>query len=90
MTSSYSRTHVNVLLEIQVYPVDRAYQWNVCKGTHDPIGTHTGATLMLAAAGNTCQFYTTTLLSGVVGSLICYYIPLFCIKWLYFISTNSR
>jgi hypothetical protein len=47
----------NVLLDSQVHPVDRAYQWNVAKGTSSTIGTRTGTALSLAAAGNTSQYY---------------------------------
>ena len=56
----------NVLLDSQVHPVDRAYQWNVAKGTSGTVGTRTGTALSLAAAGNTSQYYTTTLLSGYI------------------------
>ena len=66
-----------MLLDSQVHPVDRAYRWNVAKGTNGAVGTHSGTALSLAAAGNTSQYYTTTLLSGVVGSLSRCYIPLF-------------
>ena len=70
----------NLLLDSQVHPVDRAYQWNILKGTSGTVGTRTGSSLALAAAGNTSQYYTTTLLSGVVGSLSRCYIPLFALN----------
>ena len=68
------------MLDSQVHPVDRAYQWNILKGTSGTVGTRTGTGLALAAAGNTSQYYTTTLLSGVVGSLSRCYIPLFALN----------
>ena len=67
----------NMLLDSQVHPVDRAYQWNVCKGTNATVGTRTSTANTLGAAGNTSRYYTTTLLSGVVGSLSRCYIPNF-------------
>ena len=69
-----------MLLDSQAHPVDRAYQWNMCKATNGTVGTTTGQTLTLAAAGNTSQYYTTTLGSSVVGSLSRCYIPLFALN----------
>ena len=70
----------NELLNSQVHSVDRAYQWNVAKATSSTVGTRTDTALTLSTAGNTRQYYTTTLLSGVVGSLSRCYIPLFALN----------
>ena len=69
----------HVLLDAQVSPVDRFYQWSVCKQTHGTVGTRTGAFITSAAGASKRVHYTTTLLSGVVCSLSRCYIPLFCI-----------
>ena len=50
------------------------------KGTNATIGTRTGATLALGAAGSVSKYCTTTLLSGVLGSLSQGYIPLFALN----------
>ena len=50
------------------------------KGITGPVGTRTGATLALGAAGSVSQYYTTTLLCGVVGSLSRCYIPIFALN----------
>ena len=60
--------------------MDRAYQWSVLKGTYSTVGTKTGQNTAVAQAGSTSNYYTTTLLSGVVGSLSRCYIPLFALN----------
>ena len=69
-----------MLMNCQVSPVDRAYQWSVLKGTSGTVGTKTGTATAVAQAGSTSTYYTTTLLSGVVGSLSRCYIPLFALN----------
>ena len=70
----------NMLMNCQVSPVDRAYQWSMLKGTSTTVGTKTGQQFAIAQAGSTSNYYTTTLLSGVVGSLSRCYIPLFALN----------
>ena len=43
-------------MDSQVHPVDRAYHWNVAKGTSSTVGMCTGTTLSIAAAGNISQY----------------------------------
>ena len=45
-------TLANLLLDGQVPPVDRAYQWSINKGTNDGLGDRTGEVKTLAAAGS--------------------------------------
>ena len=70
----------NMLMNSQVHPVDRAYQWSVLKGTSTNIGTKTGKQFATAQVSSTSSYYTTTLLSGIVGSLSRCYIPLFALN----------
>ena len=44
----------NVLLQCQVLPFDRAYQWSECKGTNVTADTRTGAPIMSAVAAGPC------------------------------------
>ena len=75
----------NMLLNCQVSPIDRAYQWSVLKGTRPNLCTETGQQFAIAQAGSTSYYYKITLLSGFVGSLSrCYRYPIICFKWLYF------
>ena len=67
-------------MNCQVDPVSRAYQWSMLKGTSTTVGTKTGQRFTVAQAGSTSNYYTTTLLSGVVGSLSHCYIPLFALN----------
>ena len=70
----------NVRVDSRVSPVDRAYQWSVCKATNGTVGTRTGTTITSAAAAPKSVYFTTTLLSGVVGSLSRCYIPLYALN----------
>ena len=70
----------NMLMNSQVSPVDMAYQWSMLKGTSTTVGTKTGKQFAIAQAGSTFNYYTTTLLSGVVGSLSRCCIPLFALN----------
>ena len=70
----------NVMLDCQVSPIDRAYQLSTTRGTNTTLGSRTGQTLTLGAAGSTGQFYSIPILSGVVGCLSRCYIPLFAMK----------
>ena len=70
----------NMLMNSQVDPVSRAYQWSALKGTSSTVGTKTGQQFAIAQAGSTSYYYTTTLLSGLVGSLSRCYIPLFALN----------
>ena len=81
----------SMLMNSQISPIDRAYQWSVLKGTHTTLGTKTGlstGTLNPNNATTVSNYYTTTLLSGVVGSLSLY--SVICIKWLYCFSFHIR
>ena len=53
----------------QVSSVDRAYQWSVLKGTRTTFGIETGQKFGIAQAGSTSYYYTSPLLSGIVGSI---------------------
>jgi hypothetical protein len=70
----------NMLMNSQVDPISRAYQWSVLKGTSSTVGTKTGQQFAIAQNSSTSYYYTTTLLSGVVGSLSRCYIPLFALN----------
>ena len=49
---------MSCLLDIQVSPVDRAYQLSVCKATNGTVGTRTGASMMSAAAASKSVYFT--------------------------------
>ena len=67
----------SLLLDTQVSAIDRAQCLSITKGCHATAGTMTGQTVTHGAANG--KYYTTTLLSGVVGSLARTYIPLFAL-----------
>ena len=64
----------NVIKQVNQWSV---YQWSVLKGTSSTLGAKTGQWFTIAHAGSTVYYYTTTLLSSVVGSLSQCYIQLF-------------
>ena len=73
-----------MLLNSQVNSYDRANQWSILKETNpaNPV-VFTGDTISTTAtgvAGYVGRYFSTTLLSGVVGSLSRCYIPLFALN----------
>ena len=60
-----------MFMNCQINLVPRAYQWSISKGYNTIVGTKIGIGRgNIAASGGTIStFYTTMLLSGVVGSL---------------------
>jgi len=73
-----------MLLNSQVNSYDRSNQWSILKGTNpaNPV-VFTGDTISTTGAGVAglgSRYFSTTLLSGVVGSLSRCYIPLFALN----------
>ena len=72
-----------MLMNSQISPIDKAYHWSILKKTNTTLGTKQGLSTGTMNPNNATvmpNYYTTTLLSGVVGSLSRSYIPLFALN----------